>query len=127
MKENLIHYRTSVCNVNYHMVWFVKYRRKILNAEIENYLKGIVQQIAADKGFTVHLFEVGECDHVHCFVSAPPKAFHHGYRQKSLGREYLSQMEELRIDREEIEKISLLGDITSGEIRELDRKLTEFY
>ena len=28
---------------------------------------------AADKGFTVHLFECGECDHVHCFVSAPPK------------------------------------------------------
>ena len=28
---------------------------------------------AADKGFTVHLFECGERDHVHCFVSAPPK------------------------------------------------------
>ena len=31
------------------------------------------QQIAEDKGFTVHLFECGEGDHVHCFVSAPPK------------------------------------------------------
>ena len=29
--------------------------------------------IAEDKGFTVHLFECGEGDHVHCFVSAPPK------------------------------------------------------
>ena len=28
---------------------------------------------AEDKGFTVHLFECGEGDHVHCFVSAPPK------------------------------------------------------
>nr|WP_297707152.1 NUDIX hydrolase [uncultured Butyrivibrio sp.] len=45
----------------------------------------------------------------------------------SLGKEYLSQIEEMRIDREEIEKIKLLRDITSGEIRELDRKLTEFY
>ncbi len=46
----------------------------------------------------------------------------------SLGEEYLEQIEKLRIDREEIEKIALLGDISSDEeIRELDRKLTEFY
>ena len=45
----------------------------------------------------------------------------------SLGKEYLSQIEALRIDREEIEEIKLLREITSGEIRELDRKLTEFY
>ena len=46
-----------MCNINYHMVWSVKYRRKILNSEIEKYLKELVQQIAEDKGFTVHLFE----------------------------------------------------------------------
>ena len=62
-----------MCNINYHMVWSVKYRRKILDPEIEEYLKELVQQIAEDKGFTVHLFECGEGDHVHCFVSAPPK------------------------------------------------------
>ena len=46
----------------------------------------------------------------------------------SLGEEYLEQIETMRIDREEIEKIALLGEISSGEeIRELDRKLTEFY
>ena len=45
----------------------------------------------------------------------------------SLEKEYLSQIEELRTDREEIEEIKLLRDITSGEISELDRKLTEFY
>lgn len=46
----------------------------------------------------------------------------------SLGEEYLAQIENLRTDREEIEKIALLGEISSGEeIRELDRKLTEFY
>ena len=46
----------------------------------------------------------------------------------SLDEEYLEQIEESRIDREEIEKIALLGEISSNEeIRELDRKLTEFY
>ena len=73
MKENLIHSRTCVYNINYHMVWSVKYRRKILSKEIDDYLKELVQEIANEKGFVVHLFEVGEGDHVHCFVSAPPK------------------------------------------------------
>ena len=73
MKDNLVHYRTSVCNINYHVVWSVKYRRKILSEEVELYLKELVRQIASDKGFTVHLFECGEGDHVHCFVSGPPK------------------------------------------------------
>lgn len=73
MKENLIHSLTCVYNINYHVVWSVKYRRKILDAEIEPYLKELVQEIAADKGFTVHLFDVREGDHVHCFVSGPPK------------------------------------------------------
>ena len=73
MKENLIYYRTSVCNINYHVVWTVKYRRKILTSEIESYLKELVQQIAKEKGFTVQLFECGNQDHVHCFITAPPK------------------------------------------------------
>ena len=67
------------------MVWSVKYRRKILDPEIEEYLKELVQQIAEDKGFTVHLFECGEGDHVHCFVSAPPKTVHNSDRQVSEG------------------------------------------
>ena len=62
-----------MCNINYHVVWSVKYRRKIITPEIERFLKDTVQDIAADKGFTVHLFESGQMDHVHCFVSAPPK------------------------------------------------------
>ncbi len=73
MKDNLIHYRTCVCNINYHVVWSVKYRRKIINAEIESFLKEQACAIARDKGFTIHLFEAGEGDHIHCFVSAPPK------------------------------------------------------
>lgn len=72
MKDNLIHYRTCVCNINYHIVWSVKYRRKILTPEIENFLQVTAQDIANEKNFVVHLLETGEMDHVHCFVSAPP-------------------------------------------------------
>ena len=73
MKSNLVHYRTSVCNINYHMVWSVKYRRRVLTPEVEAYMRQLVYEIADDKGFTVSEFECGEMDHVHCFVSAPPK------------------------------------------------------
>ena len=73
MKENLIHSRTCVYNINYHVVWSVKYRRKVLSLEIEKRIQEIVQEIANEKEFIVHLCEVGEQDHVHVFVSAHPK------------------------------------------------------
>ena len=72
-KNNLIHARTCVYNVNYHIVWSVKYRRKVLTADVEHYMRKLIQEIAHNKGFTVAEFEAGECDHVHLFVSAPPK------------------------------------------------------
>ena len=46
----------------------------------------------------------------------------------SLAKECFEQIEKLRIDREEIEKIALLSEISSDEdVRELVRKLIEFY
>ena len=71
-----------MCNINYHVVWCVKYRRKIITPQIEQFLKELAQEIARDKGFTVHLFEAGEMDHIHCFVSAPPKLSITELRQK---------------------------------------------
>lgn len=72
-KTNLKHARTCVYNVNYHIVWSVKYRHKILTTEIEAYLKTLFQEIAENKGFDMIMMEVGEQDHVHVFVSAHPK------------------------------------------------------
>ena len=73
MKDKYIHARTCVYNINYHIVWCVKYRRKALKPEIANRLYELVKAIDNDKGFTVVDCKVGESDHVHCFVSAPPK------------------------------------------------------
>ena len=55
------------------MVWSVKYRKQIISPEVESQMQQWAQEIAAEKGFTVHLFESGDGDHIHCFVSAPPK------------------------------------------------------
>lgn len=73
MKNNLIYSRTCVYNINYHVVWSVKYRKPIITKEIETILKQWANEIALDKGFDIQLFESGEMDHIHCFISAPPK------------------------------------------------------
>lgn len=73
MKENLIHSRTCVYNINYHIVWSVKYRQKIISNEMEDQMRKWAIEIAKEKGFEIQLFEAGDGDHIHCFVSAPPK------------------------------------------------------
>lgn len=73
MSDNYIHARTCVYNVHYHIVWCVKYRRKVLIPEIENALQELLKAVGEENGFSVDQCEVGEADHVHCFVSAPPK------------------------------------------------------
>lgn len=71
--SKLQHGRTCVFNVNYHIVWSTKYRRKVLNSKIEKRLKEILNTVANNKGFEIAEIEVGEQDHVHVFVSAIPK------------------------------------------------------
>lgn len=71
-KNNLKHARTCVYNVNYHIVWSVKYRRAVLKGEIDEALKEMFDQIAAEKNFTINTMEVMP-DHVHIFVSSHPK------------------------------------------------------
>lgn len=73
MENKYIHARTCVYNINYHIVWCVKYRQKILTPEICSRLYQLIQEIANEKGFTVIECSVVENDYVDCFVSAPPK------------------------------------------------------
>ena len=47
--------------------------KKILIQEIEKQLKLICKQLCEEHGFKVQIMKVGNLDHVHCFVSAPPK------------------------------------------------------
>ena len=97
-KDNLNHARTCVYNVNYHIVWSVKYRKAVLEGDIDEYLKETLRQIAADKGFAIHTMEVMP-DHAHLFVSAPPK-LSPSYIVKMLkgisGRKLLMENPELR-------------------------------
>lgn len=71
--KNLIKYRTCVANVNYHIIFCVKRRRKILDGEVESFLEETISGIAQDKDFTIKAMEIGENDHIHLSVSAHPK------------------------------------------------------
>ncbi|NCU28712.1 MAG: IS200/IS605 family transposase [Candidatus Moranbacteria bacterium] len=65
--------RNSIFNINYHIVWVVKYRKPVLINEVELYLKQLLlKTIPENKEFSVKVCEVLP-DHVHAFVSAPPK------------------------------------------------------
>lgn len=72
-KNNIVKARTCVYNVNYHIIWCTKHRKKILTPEIANELKQLLNEIAEEKGFIIQKCEVGNEDHVHLFVSAHPK------------------------------------------------------
>lgn len=71
-KDGLKHARTCVYNVNYHIVWSVKYRKAVLKGGIDEALKEMFKQIAVEKDFTIHTMEVMP-DHVHIFASSHPK------------------------------------------------------
>ena len=45
----LKHGRTCVFNINYHIVWSTKYRRKVLNTDIERRLKEILIDVGNKK------------------------------------------------------------------------------
>lgn len=73
MENKYTHARTCVYNINYHIIWCTKYRKKVLTPQISNRLYDILQQIGNEKGFSIVESKVGESDHIHCFVSAPPQ------------------------------------------------------
>lgn len=64
--------RGYVYAIQYHIVWCVKYRHKILVEEIDVRLKEILVQIASDNNFTIAEIE-SDSDHIHLLVECTPQ------------------------------------------------------
>lgn len=62
----------AVYVINYHLVWIPRYRKKVLIGRIAERLKELLSEIASQYGFQIMAVEVMP-DHVHLFVSTPPK------------------------------------------------------
>ncbi|MEM7211418.1 MAG: IS200/IS605 family transposase [Pseudomonadota bacterium] len=56
----------------YHIVWSTKYRFKVLRGNLRLRIREIVRQVCAENGVEI-IKGVLSSDHVHMFVSVPPK------------------------------------------------------
>ena len=65
--------RTCAFQANYHLIWVIKYRRKVLVGQVEVRLVEVLKMIAVNHGYQLLAVNVHDGDHVHLFVSAPPK------------------------------------------------------
>ncbi len=71
---NINHGRGYVYSIQYHIVWCVKYRRKILKPEIEKDLIEILNKIAKDNDFEI-LECNGDLDHIHLLINCSPQHY----------------------------------------------------
>lgn len=66
-----IHTRCCVYALEYHVVWCVKYRHRVLNETIQQSLYGILRDKALEHG--CYITEAnGGADHVHILIQIPP-------------------------------------------------------
>lgn len=72
MDKNIRHTPHCAYVINYHLVWIPRYRKQILTGNIGARWKQLLGEIATQYGFEILAHEVMP-DHVHLFVSAPPK------------------------------------------------------
>jgi putative transposase len=66
--------RGYVYSLQYHLVWCVKYRHKILFGNIENRLKELIYQIALDNDFEIIEMETDK-DHIYLLISCKPQHY----------------------------------------------------
>ena len=92
-QENYRHKRTSVIS-NYHLVWCLLRRKKVLTGEIANRLEGLLYEKAFELDCEIIALEIMP-DHVHLFISTPPKLAPDqvrfrlkGYTSRILRKEY---------------------------------------
>jgi putative transposase len=85
---------TVVYNCSYHLIWCPKYRRKVLDGDVEERLRELLQEKAANLEMKIHEMQIMP-DHVHLFVKAPPTLPPHyivgqlkGYTSRILRQEF---------------------------------------
>ena len=64
--------RHAKYQIAYHFVWIPKYRKQLLKGEIRDFLEELFKEIAREYAFEILAMEIMP-DHIHLFVSAPPR------------------------------------------------------
>lgn len=68
------HGRGYVYSIQYHLVWCVKYRHKLLCGDVDKDLQGLLRQIAEDKGISILEME-SDKDHIHLLIDCKPQHY----------------------------------------------------
>lgn len=77
--NNIVH------NCQYHVIWCVKYRRKVLVGDVEARLKEILSQVAVDVECEIEEMETDQ-DHVHLLIGCDPQFGIHKVVKRMKGR-----------------------------------------
>ena len=72
MTTEVEHGKSSVYNINYHIIWCPKYRKKVLSGMIKEFLEDQLATICETKKWKISALEVMP-DHIHIFITAPPQ------------------------------------------------------
>ena len=68
------HGRGYIYSLQYHIVWCVKYRRKVITEQIEKSLFEILTKIAQDNNFSILEYNTNK-DHVHLLIDCSPQNY----------------------------------------------------
>ncbi|WP_276717545.1 IS200/IS605 family transposase [Caloranaerobacter azorensis] len=71
---NVYYGRGYVYSIQYHIVWCVKYRHKILTNQIEQKLREILNNIAENNKFKILLMNT-DLDHIHLLIECSPQHY----------------------------------------------------
>ena len=72
--SQVYHGRGYVYAIQYHIVWCVKYRHKILTPIKEKKLKELLYKIAEDNKFIISEIN-GDLDHIHLLIECSPQHY----------------------------------------------------
>lgn len=63
--------RHAVYNINYHLVWCPKYRKKVLKGNVKFIVESTIKETCRQRGWDLLEISLQE-DHIHVFLSARP-------------------------------------------------------
>lgn len=72
--SNINYGRGYVYSIQYHMVWCVKYKHKVLVDKIDESLKEIIKSVAEDINIKIIEMET-DFDHIHLLVECSPQDY----------------------------------------------------
>ena len=74
IKMKITYRRGYIYSLQYHIVWCVKYTRKIITSTVEKSLLSIINKIADDNNFKI--IEINtDMDHIHLLIDCSPQHY----------------------------------------------------